>query len=62
MKAEVGNRSSNGAGLHLEGTSHRGTAAVSGQGRVQRSRMHKVVGAGDERDGEEGTGRGGCDA
>ena len=62
MKAEVGNKSSNGVGLHLEGTSHRGTAAVSGQGRAQRSRMQRVVGAADERDGEEGTGRGRCDA
>ena len=58
MKAEVGNGFSNGAGLHLEGTSHRGTAAVSGQGRAQQ----RVVRAADGRDGEEGTGRGGCDA
>ena len=63
MKAGVGNRSSTGAGLQLQGTSHRGTTAAPGQGRAQHSRTHRVVGADDEqtlqasgeRDGEEGT-------
>ena len=61
MKAEVGNRSSTGTGLHLQGTIHRGTAAAHGHYRAQRSRTHRVVGAADERDGKEGTSRGGCD-
>ena len=72
MKAGGGNRTKPGAGLQLQGTSHRGTAAVSGQGRAQHSRTHRVVRADDEqtlqapgeRDGEEGTepGRGASDA